>query len=304
MNNVIARTAAQVATGVWGHDEASGVVASTIPPVDPDQLLAERYSCLAPAYACLWSPVITPMGESLLQALPLSTAAQILDIGTGTGALLPIMHAAAPHATVVGVDRSDGMLQIARTVTDAPLALMDGLDLALRPASFDVAVLAFVLFHFSDPVQGLVEAAHVLRPGGTVGLLTWSDDPSFPAASLWDEELEAYGAAPEPIYQRAHDRLMDTPEKVEALLAQAGFTSIYTWTEQFEHRWDCEGLFTLRVHYGAHRWRLDTLAPQTRAAFLACVRTRLARMKPEAFVYRPTVVIAVAQRATHGEERG
>lgn len=175
---------------------------------------------------------------------------------------------------------------------------MDGLDLALRPASFDVAVLAFVLFHFADPVQGLIETGRVLRPGGAVGLVTWSVDPSFPAATVWDEELDAYGAAPEPVYQRAHDWLMDTPEKVAALLEHVGFTSTYAWTEQFEHRWDREGFFTLRVNYGAHRWRLESLAPETRAVFLARVSDRLAWMGPEAFVYTPIVVFAVACRAT------
>ena len=48
--------------------------------------LSTRYSQFANEYARLWSPVIRPMGQRLVQVMPLAEAASVLDIGTGVGA--------------------------------------------------------------------------------------------------------------------------------------------------------------------------------------------------------------------------
>jgi protein-L-isoaspartate O-methyltransferase len=51
----------------------------------PDDVPAQ-YSQIATEYARLWSPVIRPMGQRLVQVMPLAEAASVLDIGTGVGA--------------------------------------------------------------------------------------------------------------------------------------------------------------------------------------------------------------------------
>src|SRR5437879_4495691 len=112
--------------------------------------LTAHYDADAIAYAALWAPVLLPLSRKLLDRLPMATAGHVIDIGTGAGTLLPELAGAAPNAFVVGVDRSLGMLRIGRTAGRA-LALVDALRLPMRPASFDVAVMAFVLFHLPDP---------------------------------------------------------------------------------------------------------------------------------------------------------
>jgi precorrin-6B methylase 2 len=51
-----------------------------------------------------WSPVIRPPGRRLLDALPWDRMSRILDVGTGTGALIPDMVRLAPRARIVGID--------------------------------------------------------------------------------------------------------------------------------------------------------------------------------------------------------
>lgn len=156
-------------------------------------ILADRYSQRADAYDQLWSPVIRPPGELLISRLSLSTAKCIIDVGTGAGALLPAIRRAAPNATILGVDRSDGMLRLAKQKHSGSLALMDVQNLALAANQFDAAVVAFVLFHVPSPERCLSEVNRVLKPAGTVGTVTWGAERAPMANAVWDEELEAAG---------------------------------------------------------------------------------------------------------------
>ncbi len=121
-------------------------------------MLANRYSQRAEVYNALWSQVIRPVGERLVARLPLSNSTRhIIDIGTGAGALLPPIQRAAPSAVIVGIDRSQGMLRLAKEKHSSPLALMDVQKLALVADPVEVAVVAFVLFHLPHLEQCLAE---------------------------------------------------------------------------------------------------------------------------------------------------
>lgn len=265
-------------------------------PDDPVARRAALYSATAREYTRLWSPVIRPMGQHLVRALPLSEATRILDIGTGSGALVPDLRASAPNATLFGVDRAEGMLRVAQETCCLPLAVMDAQRLAVRTGSVDVAVLIFVLFMLPDPKGALREVLRILRPGGTVGIVTWGDSPEFPASVIWNEELDACGAANDPADTEHQRTLMNTPKKLDRLLKQVGFASTCCWQERFEHHWTPEAFFALRVGFGSHQRRLDMLETDARTTCLSRIRARLAHLQAEDFVYRPNVVFAIAHR--------
>src|SRR5207245_3965985 len=157
-------------------------------------MLADRYTQRAAVYDALWSPIIRPAGERLISRLPLTAAKSVIDVGTGTGALLPAIRQAAPSAAILGVDRSDGMLRLARDRHSGGwLAFMDVQKLALPANRFDAAVVAFVLFHVPSPERCLSEVNRVLKPGGTVGSVTWGTERVPMANAIWDEEMDAAG---------------------------------------------------------------------------------------------------------------
>ncbi len=266
---------------------------------DPTHLLATVYTAAAHDYARLWSPVVQPMGERLVAAMPLAKTMTILDIGTGSGALLPTIRAAAPAALVVGIDRADGMLHLAQSESPAtPLAIMDAAQLGLRASAFDAALLAFVLFHLPDPVRGLSEVARVLRPGGVIGATTWGANQLLPGSAIWVEELDAHGAEtsalPDAVQQHA---LMDTPDKVRELMEAAGLLPVRMWTEHLQRRWTWQELFSVRSGYGLYKRRLDTLPEDLRRKCLERIRDRLAHLSSAELVYRPDIIFTLARRS-------
>jgi ubiquinone/menaquinone biosynthesis C-methylase UbiE len=256
-------------------------------------ILAERYSLRAEAYDALWSPVIRPVGERLLTHLPLSGARNVIDVGTGAGALLPAIQKAAPAATVLGVDSSEGMLLLAAQKHHGPLALMDVQSLALPDRMFDVAVVAFVLFHLPSPERCLREVHRVLRPGGTVGTVTWATETSPTANTIWEEELEAAGAQVADLPAVDNRTSCDTVEKVALLMEQAGLTLIKAWNEALDHRWLPEDHFEYQLRSNSCL-RLQSLSVDARAACLKSVRKRLVGQGDGQYLYRGEVVVATA----------
>jgi ubiquinone/menaquinone biosynthesis C-methylase UbiE len=259
------------------------------------QRLADVYSSHAQGYAELWSPVIRPVAVRLLEMLPWAGATRVLDVGTGAGGYVADLRRLAGSASVVGIDRSAGMLALAREHTHS-LAVMDAMALGVQDQCIDIAVMAFVLFHLNDPVAALVEVHRVLRPGGAVGVTTWAEDPEVEASRVWEAELDAHGAVdPTPLPASRHET-MNTPDKVEALFSAAGLQPSTSWREHIVHQWDIERLTALRMRFGHTKRKLESLDPAVRAAFLARARERISRLEPKDFLYRAQTVSAVAYR--------
>jgi ubiquinone/menaquinone biosynthesis C-methylase UbiE len=262
-------------------------------------MLADRYSQRAEAYDGLWSPIIRPAGERLIAQLPLSsTTKHVIDVGTGAGALLPAIRQSAPNAVIVGVDRSQGMLRLAKEKHSSPLALMDVQTLALPANRFEVAVVAFVLFHLPFPDRCLAEVNRVVQPGGAVGTVTWGSEKEPLASAIWDDELQAAGAQVVGLPAVDNRTCCDSTQKMTTLLEQAGFVSIKVWTESIEHRWPSQDHFDCQVTMSS-RLRLQSLDVEDREACLSRIRARLSETDDEQYVYRGEVFVATAFKADH-----
>jgi ubiquinone/menaquinone biosynthesis C-methylase UbiE len=258
-------------------------------------ILATRYSLRAEAYDELWSPVIRPVGERLIGHLPLKGSKNIIDVGTGAGALLAGIQRAAPNANILGVDRSEGMLRLARKRHSGPLALMDVQNLALSANRFDAAVVAFVLFHLPHPERCLNEVRRVLKPGGTVGTVTWGAEMFLPANKIWEEELKAAGARVLELPAADNRACCDSQEKVTALLEEAGFIVTRVWSEPLEYRWRPEGHFEYQTR-SSSRLLLESLGAPDREACLRRVRDRLSDLRDDQYTYQGEVVMATAAK--------
>ena len=110
--------------------------------------------------------------ERLLALVP--AVATLLEIGVGTGALLPELALRA--AEVIGVDHSPAMLEEARRRLAAAgelrieLRLGEMTHLPLMDRGAACVVANMVLHHAADPLAVLREMVRVLEPGGCVVL--------------------------------------------------------------------------------------------------------------------------------------
>lgn len=102
----------------------------------------------------------------------------VVDIGTGTGALLPLL--AATGARVAAVDDSEAMLARARVLcareglTDVAFHRADIEALPFPDDAYDAAYASMVLHHVGRPAAAVAEMARVVRPGGTVVLMSFT----------------------------------------------------------------------------------------------------------------------------------
>jgi ubiquinone/menaquinone biosynthesis C-methylase UbiE len=102
-------------------------------------------------------------------------ARAVLEIGTGTGALIPHLMHCAPDMRLVSIDLAHGMLVQARE--RCPHARLVEADAHWLPFAagqqswFDVVVCHNSFPHFADRVRALDEIRRVLCPGGQLFIL-------------------------------------------------------------------------------------------------------------------------------------
>lgn len=101
----------------------------------------------------------------------LPDAAELLDLGCGTGALARLVLEQRPASRVTGLDLAPNMVARARTNLlsfgeRARVVEGDSDRLPFRDESFDAAYCNDSFHHYPDPEKSAFELWRVLRPGG------------------------------------------------------------------------------------------------------------------------------------------
>jgi demethylmenaquinone methyltransferase / 2-methoxy-6-polyprenyl-1,4-benzoquinol methylase len=166
----------------------------------------------------------------------------ILDVATGTGDLAIAAIKLDPDK-ITGIDISANMLEIGKRKIlqkglEGKIELLhgDSENLPFGDNVFDVAMVAFGVRNFSDPLKGLTEMRRVIRKEGMIVVLEFSKPSSFPFRPVYNfyfrNILPFFGrlfSKDKTAYTYLPDSVSKFPDNEEfiKLLLQAGFAETH-----------------------------------------------------------------------------
>lgn len=168
--------------------------------------------------------------------------ARVLDLCCGTGDLAFALarKRAGPCAVISGVDFVEPMLTRARekgrtSGQRITFSAADALRLPFPDRTFDLVTSAFGFRNLANYENGMREIARVLKPGGEVGILEFSEPGSGPLAGLFrfycrqilprlggaiSGSGEAYSYLPASVGK------FPAPQELASLMERCGFTTV------------------------------------------------------------------------------
>ncbi|NNJ13004.1 methyltransferase domain-containing protein [Chloroflexales bacterium ZM16-3] len=186
-----------------------------------------RYRAYVPIYDLVAAPFQAGRRQAIT-ALDLRAGERVLILGCGTGLDLPLLPAGL---AVTAIDLTPAMVR--RTLARAaaigrPLraAVMNGQQLALPDAAFDVVLLHLVLAVVPNPIACAREVARVLRPGGRAAIFDkWLPEGGTPSPAR--RALNAVTATAFSDINRQLNPILATAGLKLASRAPAGMGGIY-----------------------------------------------------------------------------
>ncbi len=275
--------------------------------------IGDRYDRNAVLYERHWAPVLAPTAARLLDRADEFVRAvsrdgrslDVLDLGTGTGALAIDAAARWPGAAIVGMDVANGMLDVARRRAEAALGPRasslswrqgDADRLPLSDASVDLVVSSFVLQLVRDRGNALREILRVLRPGGQLRFVTWiAGRDAFAPHDEFDEAVYDLGIEEDEVDEDPLAGDYTSAWAAERDLRRAGFRRVSAETGSLDQLWTMDSFLAYKFEYDELGLFTD-LDEQTGEHLRARAQERLSSLRPEQFRWHVPVVFAKGER--------
>lgn len=189
--------------------------------------MAEMFDNISPRYdllnRMLSAGVDIHWRKKALKELEKNKPEAILDIATGTGDLAIMAARRLKPKSIIGADISEGMLEIGRKKVKSAgldhvikMQVGDSEALGFADGTFDAVTVAFGVRNYENLDNGLAEMNRVLKKGGKVMILEFSQPDSFPFKHLFNfyfkyilpligrmvsKDMSAYSYLPESVKQ-------------------------------------------------------------------------------------------------------
>jgi SAM-dependent methyltransferase len=154
-------------------------MASPTIPLDAEVKARHRAMWASGDYPSMVDTWLTPLGPRLVAACRIGPGTRVLDIAAGTGnASIP---AARAGAHVTASDLTPELLEAGRARAAAAGVELewvpaDAEHLPFPDAGYDVVLSAIGVMFAPHHVEAADELVRVCRPGGTIGLLSWTPE--------------------------------------------------------------------------------------------------------------------------------
>jgi SAM-dependent methyltransferase len=210
-------------------------------------------------YDAMEARLTAPLSERMIELARIGPGMRVLDLATGRGEpAIRAAHRVGPSGSVLGIDVSSSMLEMAREravaegVTNLELRVMDAASLeGVAAASFDAVLVRWGLMYMNDPVAALGGARRAMAPGALLVAALWAEPERVPYHTLPRRVLERYRPLP-PIdfaapgtfrhadldvvrrdFERAQLRVQHVEELEVPIMEAASATELVAWVRAF-----------------------------------------------------------------------
>ena len=133
-------------------------------------------------YALMAEEVMAPLGPALVEATGIRPGVRVLDVAAGSGNIS--LPAAATGAAVVSTDLTPELLRRSQARAKARGLTIDYREanaqaLPFGNGEFDVVMSAIGVQFAPDQQRAAAELVRVCRPGGTIGVISWTPEGFF-----------------------------------------------------------------------------------------------------------------------------
>jgi SAM-dependent methyltransferase len=238
-----------------------------------------------------------------MAAAAIRPADRVLDVGCGAGQASRDAARAASQGSVLGVDLSSKMLEVARGLATAEGLTNAGFEQAdaqvhpFAAEGYDAAISRHGTMFFGDPVTAFANIGRALRPGGRLVLLTWQPV----AANEWIREIAtalAAGQQPPTAPPTAPGPFaLSDPDRVRGLLGETGFREVRIEPHAGPMYWGPTAGEAERFVLGVAGWMMGGLDAASRARAVGNLRASLAAHETgRGVVYDSATWIITARR--------
>jgi len=257
-----------------------------------------------------WAPTLRtwlgPATDRMLDLAGVASGTRVLDVAAGAGdQTLQIASRVGPGGSVLATDISSAILAFASSEakraghSQVATRVMDGEQLELEDATFDVVVSRVGLIYFPDQQRALSEMRRVLVPGGRVAAIVYSTPAQngFFSAPVAVVRRHAHLGAPLPGQPGPFS--LGGPGALEEAFTRAGFSDVRAETVQAPLRMESAAacLRFEQESFGALHQMLSSLDPAGRDAAWQEVGRALAEFEREGtFVGPCELVLAVGTK--------
>ena len=147
--------------------------------VDADRALKAKHRTMWSLgdYPAVVTDIVAPLGEILVEASDIRPGQRVLDVAAGTGSVA--IPAARAGADVVASDLTPELLDVGRRQSEntepaIEWRVADAEALPFADAEFDRVLSCLGVMFAPHHQAGADELLRVCRPGGTIGLLSWT----------------------------------------------------------------------------------------------------------------------------------
>lgn len=166
--------------------------------------------------------------ERFHAAVNAGTRDRVLDVGCGAGQTTRDAARVAAEGSVLGVDVSAEMLEVARRrsaeegLRNIAFELGDAQVQAFPAAHFDLCISRFGMMFFADPAAAFANIARAMRPGARLVLMVWQSRERNEWATVIQQALAPGTVTP----AHAPAFSLSDPAVATGILNAAGFASV------------------------------------------------------------------------------